>query len=264
MTNAPSSQNDTEPLFYKGRTRAQLVLLSLAVIVMIFLGGLTVKEMAGVPAYTNLTAAIGCLAVLFLPLPWALVATTLGLFLGLVGTPLFPPQHVGLEFLFSGAGGYHLAPLVMAAVAGAYFQKTDWTVEPSARRWLIGLVLGLFSAELCGTVWLWAFTRLPLGRVLVQGTLWQALSHLFQGLIAFSVFYFVRHERRKRRRWSEMIEHHQRLMREHDGYFDDLDAGRAKPPIIGSDDIDEERIARERERLRKREKDDLPPWVKLR
>lgn len=257
-------QHTEKAFFYRGRPPWQCALLAVAVAGMIFLGGLTVKEMAGVPAYTSLAAAVACLSVLFLPLPWALGATAVGLTLGLLGTSLYPPEHAGLDFLFSPAGGYYLAPLVMAAVAGAVLQRGEWEVEPSARRWLVGLILGLATVELLGTIWLWSFSELPLGRILVQGTLWQALSHLFQGLIAFSVFYFVRNERRKHRRWRELIAQHQRRLREHDGYFDDLDAGRAKPPVVDDQELDEEEVQRQRERLRKREEDDLPPWVRLR
>ncbi len=239
------------------------LLVALALVGLIALSGMTVRPMANVEAYTNLITGLACVALIFLNRFWVLAATAVGLALGVIGLPLFPEGHVGFAFLFSGAGGFYLAPLIMAALGGWLYQRElEDDGYPSPKSFVLGLLLGLLASVLLGTVWLAVFgERTSWANLLVSGTLWQTLSLAFQGLIAFSISFFVRNEQRKRAYWKRRLQEYRRNLDERERLLDARDEGRLKLDEGRREDVD---VIRERERLRKREEeDDLPPWVRL-
>lgn len=220
------------------------------------------RLLSGVPAWNNLSVAIAAVLAAMLPPLWAVMAPLLSLLLGVFGLPILSGGNAGLAFFFSGAGGFLLTPLLVAGLGGI-FLWLNRDEEPLPTRFALGLLLAIGVGNLIGTLWMVWLGDLSWGTVLGKATIWLVLGDLFRGTIGFSVFFFIRYERRKSAYWRREIARHQRQMLKREEYFDKQDEPDYAPHEIDNTEPDEEAVEKERRLLKEKEKNDLPPYFRM-
>jgi len=220
------------------------------------------RSLSGVPAWNNLSVAFAAVLAALLPSLWALAAPLLVLLLGLFGLPILSGGNAGLAFFLTGAGGFLLTPLLVAGLGG-YFLWRNREEEPLPARFALGLLVALGLGNLIGTLWMVWLGDLSWTMVLGKGTIWLLLGDLFRATIGFSVFFFIRYERRKAAYWRREIARHQRQMREREEFFDRQAASDYTPHEIDETKPDEKTVEEQRRSFKEKEKDDLPPYFRM-
>ncbi len=246
-------------LFAKKPTWVKLLITLVAAGVALLLNPLSTK-LHGIEAYAGLAPMVAAISAAFLPPLWALAGAALPLILGMIGLSVFPGGNSGLTFLASSAGGYALAPLWFAGIGGL-FLWLDREKEPKPGAYALGLAAAILASNLIGTLWLVGVGGYDWNEALRRGTLWMALGDLFRSVIAFSIFFFYHRESGRRAVWERRLRTHRRRMDERYELLDTIERGEVKPGE--EDEVKEEEVEKARRELKAREKDDLPPYVKL-
>ncbi len=220
------------------------------------------RSLSGVPAWNNLSVAFAAVLAAMLPPLWALAAPLLALLLGIFGLPVLSGGNAGLAFFLSGAGGFLLTPLFVGGLGGLFLWRNQED-EPLPARFALGLLVGLGLGNLIGTLWMVWLGDLGWATVLGKGTIWLLLGDLFRATIGFSVFFFIRYERRKATYWRRQIARHQRQMREREEFFDHQESEDYTPHEIDETKPDEQTMEEQRRSFKEKEKDDLPPYFRM-
>ncbi|MCD4733581.1 biotin transporter BioY [bacterium] len=220
------------------------------------------RSLSGVPAWNNLSVAIAAVLAAMLPPLWALSAPLLALFLGLFGLPVLSGGNAGLAFFLSGAGGFLLTPLLVAGLGGI-FLWLNREEEPLPARLALGLLVAIGLGNLLGTLWMVWLGDLSWATVLGKGTIWLFLGDLFRVTIGFSVFFFIRYERRKAAYWRGEIVRHQKRMLKREEFFDRQEAVDYVPHEVDDTEPDEKTVEKQRRSFKEKEKDDLPPYFRM-
>ncbi len=111
----------------------------------------------------------------------AAIAVTFYVFLGVVGFPFFSGGKSGLAAIFSPTGGFILAFIPVAFIAG-FAQYKKWYVASFI------LFLSLFLLYTCGTLWLKFMLDMSLEKAFAIATLPFIIPDLIKAFMAYGIF----------------------------------------------------------------------------
>ncbi|MCX7927200.1 MAG: biotin transporter BioY [Candidatus Omnitrophica bacterium] len=108
-------------------------------------------------------------------------------FLGVIGLPVFSNAGAGFLYLLGPTGGYLLGFILAAFLVGRGIKSTKTTKEI----FFIMVLADLLILTL-GTLWLWSFFKLPIGKAMISGFLIFLPSDIIKAACASIVYQRIR------------------------------------------------------------------------